>query len=151
MIAKLSDQEIGEVLEDNILGHLGCNDGFNTYVYPVNYLYDGKSILCHSQDGAKVKVMRQNSRVCLQVDEIVDHENWRSVMVLGDFQELHDERERSNAMKAFVDRQMHVKITRANLSTNKDDQGGDAGLDKERRPVIFRIVIDEKTGRYEVD
>jgi len=148
MIAKLSGQEIEEVLKDNILGHLGCNDGFNTYVYPVNYLYDGKFILCHSQNGAKVKVMRQNSRVCLQVDEVIDHENWKSIIALGDFQELHDERERYDAMKAFVDRQMRVKITGTYLSISRDDN---AWPDKDSKPVIYRIVIDEKTGKYEVD
>src|SRR5688572_4203389 len=118
MIGKLSQQEIEEVLQDNTWGHLGCNDGFNTYVYPVNYFYDGKFILCHSQNGAKVKVMRQNSRVCFQVDEVADYKNWKSVMVLGDFLELHDERERYNAMRAFVDRQLRVKITSAYFSPN---------------------------------
>ena len=148
MIGKLSEQEIEEVLKDNTLGHLGCNDGFNTYVYPVNYLYDGKFIMCHSQNGAKVKVMRQNSRVCLQVDEVIDHTNWKSAMVLGDFQEVHDERDRYNAIKAFVNRQMRVKVTDAYLSGKgaQDDES-----DKNSKPVIYRILIDEKAGQYEMD
>lgn len=151
MIGKLSEQEIEELLKDNTWGHLGCNDGFNTYVYPVNYLYDGKFILCHSQNGAKVKVMRQNSRLCLQVDEVVDHKNWKSVMVLGDFQELQDERERNNAMKAFVERQMLVKLTDSYLPEIKGDQIDNIGPHKDTKPVIYRVIIDEKTGRYEVD
>ena len=149
MVGKLSQQETDEVLKDNNWGHLGCNDGFNTYVYPVNYLYDGKYIVCHSQNGAKVKTMRQNSRVCFQVDEVADHENWRSVMVLGYFQELREERERYDAMKEFVDRRMRVKITDNYLSTN--NPSGNAGADNDNRPVIYRILIDEITGQYEGD
>src|SRR5829696_6889566 len=140
MIGKLSVPEIEEVLKDNTWGHLGCNDGFNTYVYPINYLYDGKVIMCHSQNGTKVKVMRQNSRICFQVDEVDDHQNWKSVMVLGDFQELNDEHDRYNAMKAFIDRQMRVKITGTYLLT-KNDQSDSGGPDKNNRPVIYRVII----------
>jgi len=35
MIEKLTNAQIEEVLKDNVWGHLGCNDGFNTYVYPL--------------------------------------------------------------------------------------------------------------------
>ena len=80
MIVKLTEQEIEELLKDNVWGHLGCNDGLNTYVYPLNYLYDGKYITCHSQEGFKVQVMRKNNRVCFQVDEIKNDKNWKSVM-----------------------------------------------------------------------
>ncbi len=70
MVGKLTEQQIEDLLKDNVWGHLGCNDGFNTYVYPINYLYDGKYITCHSQKGFKLEVMRQNNRVCLQVDDV---------------------------------------------------------------------------------
>ena len=151
MISSLSEPEIAEVLEDNAWGHLGCNDGIDTYVYPLNYFFDGKSILCHSQDGTKVRIMRQNCRVCFQVDEVVDHKNWRSVMVLGEFQELADERERYNAIKGFIDRRMHIKLTDTYLQSRKDDETEIAGLDKNSKTVIYRIVIDKKFGQYEAD
>jgi nitroimidazol reductase NimA-like FMN-containing flavoprotein (pyridoxamine 5'-phosphate oxidase superfamily) len=132
MLGKLTQQQIEELLKDNVLGHLGCNDGFNTYVYPINYFYDGKYINCHSQLGFKIKVMARNPRVCLQVDEVKDHKNWKSVVVLGKFQEVNDELEQHKVVEAFADRRLFLKI---NGSTSI--------------PTIYRIVIDEKTGRYE--
>jgi len=151
MISSLSDPEISEVLEDNAWGHLGCNDGTDTYVYPLNYFFDGKSIICHSQDGTKVRIMRKNTRVCFQVDEVVDHRNWRSVMVLGEFQELEDERERYQAIKGFLDRRMHVKITDTYLQSLKEAEAEISRQHKNSKTVIYRIVIDKKLGQYEAD
>ena len=143
MIGKLTEQQIEELLKDNVWGHLGCNDGFNTYVYPFNYLYDGKYITCHSQRGFKTHVMGQNARVCLQVDEVKDDKNWKSVMVLGEYQEIADAREYNEASRAFADRRLFLKISESNAREEKMQVPGD------NKPVIFRIVIDEKKGRYE--
>jgi len=143
MIYKLSEQAIEDLLKDNLWGHLGCNDGFNTYVYPINYLYDGNNILSHSETGNKINVMRQNSRVCLQVEEVENDKNWKSVMITGKYEEVKDEREWNEAMKAFDDRRLYPKIT---------EPEQDAKLQsKEEGHVVFRIVIDEKNGRYEND
>jgi nitroimidazol reductase NimA-like FMN-containing flavoprotein (pyridoxamine 5'-phosphate oxidase superfamily) len=150
MIGNLNEQEIEETLKDNVWGHLGCNDGFNTYVYPINYLYDGEYILFHSQVGFKIEVMRKNKRVCFQVDEVKNHTNWKSIMILGDYQELGNERERSYAMKAFVDRRLRLKITDASLPAVHEEAGLiEAG--KSSRPAIYRILVDHKSGRFEED
>ena len=148
MIGNLNQQEIEEILKDNVWGHLGCNDGFNTYVYPINYLYDGKYIMCHSQVGSKVLVMRKNTRVCFQVDEVKNHKNWKSVMILGEYQELNDEWERHYAMKAFIDRRLFLKISDGTLP-GANDENNEVEVMKSSRSAIFRIVIDEKSGRYE--
>ena len=145
MVAKLAEQEIEEILKDNYWGHLGCNDGFNTYVYPINFHYDGQHIICQSQHGAKVETMRQNNRVCFQVDEVENHQYWRSVMVHGIFLELSDEGERYNAIKAFVDRRMQLKVSDHTVQ----GPGITEKMIHESKTVIFRIVIDEKKGRYE--
>ena len=149
MIGKLTNQQIEEILEDNVWGHLGCNDGLNTYVYPLNYLYDGKYITCHSQEGFKVQVMRKNNRVCFQVDEMKNHRNWISVMVLGEYQEVHDEQECNSAVKAFADRRLFLKKSESTLLPGINEQGANMQVKNESRPVIYRILIDEKKGRYE--
>ncbi len=148
MIGKLTKQQIEELLKDNVWGHLGCNDRFNTYVYPFNYLYHGKYITCHSQRGFKTQVMQQNNRVCLQVDEVKDHKNWKSVMVLGEYQEVKDEQEYNDASRAFADRRLFLKISE---SSDLNKQKVKMQLKGASKPVIFRIVIDEKNGRFEND
>lgn len=151
MISKLKKQQIEEVLLDNIFGHIGCNDGFNTYVYPINYLYDGKNIICHSPSGSKIQVMRENKRVCLQVDEIKKNVRWKSVMIHGEYQELDDERERYNAMKLFVDRNLHLKVKERIVLPVTIKEKEQEHLEENSKAVFYRILIDEKNGRFEDD
>jgi nitroimidazol reductase NimA-like FMN-containing flavoprotein (pyridoxamine 5'-phosphate oxidase superfamily) len=77
------------------------------------------------------------------VDEVKDDKNWKSVMVLGDYQEIADAREYNEASRAFADRRLFLKISESNAREEKMQVPGD------NKPVIFRIVIDEKKGRYE--
>ena len=149
MIENLTSEEIEEILKDNVWGHLGCNDGFNTYVYPFNYLYDGRYITCHSQRGFKTQVMRQNNRVCFQVDEVGDHKNWESVMVLGEYKEVEDAQEYKDASRAFADRRFFPKISESSIISDTDDEEEKIEWTSDSKPVIFRIVIDEKIGRFE--
>lgn len=148
---KLTEQEIEELLKDNIWGHLGCNDGLNTYVYPLNYLYDGKYITCHSQEGFKVQVMRKNNRVCFQVDEIKNDKNWKSVIVVGQFLEVNDEQEGNYARKAFADRRLFLKKSESTVLPRTNEQVTNMRGKNGSRSVIYRILIDEKSGVFEND
>ena len=151
MIGYLSEDQIEEVLRENVYGHLGCNDGYDTFVYPINYLYDGKFITCHSQPGAKVRIMRKNNRVCLQVDVVNSFTNWKTVMVQGEYQELEDEWERYYAIKAFVDRMLHLKISETSLRQDTVETQRSLYMHRNNRSAIYRIVIDQKSGRYETE
>ena len=139
MIGKLTPAEIQEVLTKNSLGRIGCNDGYNTYIIPINYVYDGKYIFCHSQLGMKIQVMRQNPRVCFEVDEIIHFNNWKSVVVVGEYQELMQERDRYSAMQFFINRMLHVKISETAIPGTTT------------KPIIYRIFIEEASGRFEKD
>ena len=152
MIGKLTATEIQEVLTKNTLGRIGCNDGFNTYIIPVNYVYDGKYIFCHSQLGMKIKIMRQNPKVCFEVDEIIHFSNWKSVVAQGEYQELIKERDRYNAMQFFINKMLHVKIS----ETAKPDEmyanpASTSALMQTTKPIIYRIFIEETSGRFEKD
>ncbi|MDN3655258.1 pyridoxamine 5'-phosphate oxidase family protein [Ferruginibacter paludis] len=151
MIGILSAGEVELLLKIQVVGHLGCTDGYNTYVYPVNYVYDDHFIFCHSTPGAKLDMMRKNNRVCLQVEECIDFTHWKSVMVQGIFQELEEERDRYTAMKMFAEKNLYQKINQPVLPHNTTVNGTQVKWHVKNRPVFFRIVIDEKTGRYEDD
>jgi nitroimidazol reductase NimA-like FMN-containing flavoprotein (pyridoxamine 5'-phosphate oxidase superfamily) len=146
MIGTLTNEEIDEVLGRNVLGRIGCNDGKKTYVVPINYVYDGKCIIAHSCEGMKIKMMRKNSDVCFEVDEMENFTHWKSVIAWGEYQELTEERKRYEAMKLFVDRMMHVKISKPAMLPH-----GASFSQPNSRSVIYRLVITEKTGRFEND
>jgi nitroimidazol reductase NimA-like FMN-containing flavoprotein (pyridoxamine 5'-phosphate oxidase superfamily) len=149
MIGKLNDEQIEEVVQSNILGRIGCTENNNVYVVPVNYIYDGKHIIAHSVEGMKIRMMRKNPSVCFEVDEMKSFTNWKSVIIRGEFQELTEERDRYYAMKLFVERMMHLKISETAVLpeiTGTRIHPRSPGI---IRPVVFRIVISEKSGRFE--
>lgn len=152
MIGKLTAIEIEEVLTKNTLGRIGFNDGYNTYIIPINYVYDGRYILCHSQPGMKIQIMQKRPRVCFEVDEIIHFNNWRSVVVLGEYQELIKERDRYNAMQFFINRMLHVKISEtAKPGELNGNAASTAALKQTTKPIIYRIYIEEASGRFEKD
>lgn len=149
MIGKLNMVQIEEVLKKNVLGRIGCSDGKKTYVVPINYVYDGKSIIGHSQMGLKIGMMRKNPDVCFEVDEMKNFTNWKSVIAWGQYQELTDERERYLAMKMFVDRMMRLKISETAVPPEISEKRVHPRSPGIIKPVIYRIVLTEKTGRFE--
>jgi uncharacterized protein len=149
MVEDLSNEEILQVLKTNFLGRLGLHDGDKTYVIPTNYVYDGKFILCHAVEGAKIKIMRQYPSVCFEVEEIKSFTNWRSILAQGWYQELTEERDRYNAMKSCVDHGLHIKVPHNALESRA--ALADTGMSRTERPVIYRIVITELSGKCEVE
>jgi uncharacterized protein len=149
MIGKLTNEEIEEVLKEHVLGRIGCNDGKKTYVVPVNYVYDGKFIIAHSVYGMKIEMMRKNPQVCFEVDEMKSFTDWKSVIVWGEYQELAEERDRYSAMKLFVDRMMHMKISETAAPPEISAERVHPRSPGNIKPIVYRIVIEEKTGRFE--
>jgi hypothetical protein len=149
MMGKLNNEQIEDVLKENILGRIGCNDGKKTYIVPVSYAYDGKSILAHSTEGMKIEMMRKNPDVCFEVDDMKSFTHWKSVIAWGKYQELTDERDRYYALKLFVDRMIHIKTSKSAFIPHLNEKNVHPHLQENVRPVIYRIIITEKTGRFE--
>jgi len=149
MTGKLTGEQIEKVLHENILGRIGCCETGKNYIVPVNYVYDGKFIIGHSLEGMKIRMMRNNPKVCFEVDEIKDFTNWKSVVLWGEYQELTDERDRYYAMKHFVDKMIHLKISETAVPPEITVERVHPHAQGTVRPVIYRIVITEKSGRFE--
>jgi nitroimidazol reductase NimA-like FMN-containing flavoprotein (pyridoxamine 5'-phosphate oxidase superfamily) len=151
MIETLTNEEIEDVLRKNILGRLGCCDGNKVYVVPINYVYDGQHIIAHSPEGMKIQMMRKNPNVCFEVDEMKDITHWQSVIVWGYYQEFTAERDRYHAMQLFSDKMMHMKAKSTHSMSS-----GTASIEHlldvagKSKPVIYRIIPVEKTGRFEL-
>jgi nitroimidazol reductase NimA-like FMN-containing flavoprotein (pyridoxamine 5'-phosphate oxidase superfamily) len=82
-IISISEQECCELLKRVSIGRLACSLDGQPYVVPIAYSYESDSIYCFSTRGQKIEWMRQNPKVCLQVDEIGNHSNWSSAIVTG--------------------------------------------------------------------
>lgn len=148
-MGQLTNREIEEVLSNNFLGRIGCSNGEKIYVIPVNYVYDGHHILAHSQEGLKIDIMRNNPNVCFEVDEVQNFNNWRSVVAWGIYRELSDERSRSYVMKAFNEKMLHVKLSVTAYLFGSAEIPNDNFQYSSTKPIIYRIVINDKSGRFE--
>lgn len=151
MIGILNTLEIDDVLRSNVLGRIGCRDGEKIYVVPVSYVYDGKYIICHSAEGMKIHMMRKTPAVCFEVDEMKDYTNWRSVIGWGAYEELTDDTVKYRAMEVFVDRLMHMKISETARPPEMLEKRVHPRSPGNIKPVIFRIELKERSGRYEND
>ncbi|HUR65303.1 MAG TPA: pyridoxamine 5'-phosphate oxidase family protein [Chitinophagaceae bacterium] len=151
MIGQLTKDEMHALLLSNVVGRIGCNNGTKNYIIPINYVYDGKHIICHSVAGLKIQMMRKNPQVCFEVDEIRSLIDWKSVIVWGQYQEMDDERERYLAMKLFVDRMIRLKISETAVPPETSGERVHPRSPGRIKPVIYRIIISEMTGRFERD
>ncbi len=89
----LADEEMDELLSRLMYGHIGCilPDG-RVYVVPVTYAYHDGAIYSFSYAGKKIDAMRKDHSVCFQVQEFIDENSWKSVILWGKYEELsgHD-------------------------------------------------------------
>ena len=149
MIGRLSEQQMDEMISTNNMGRIGCRDGEQIYIVPINYAFDGKDIIAHSVIGKKIYMMRKNPTVCFELDEITDNDNWRSVIASGVYLELTEERDRYDAMKIFVDKMLKLKISETAVPPEITPHRVHPRSPGNIKPVIFRIILLKKTGRYE--
>lgn len=148
MISVLTADQIDHILKSQMIGRIGCSVRGKTYVVPIAYVFDGKYIYAHSKEGMKIKMMRKNPSVCFQLDVIDDMVNWRSVILWGKYEELTSAPLQVKAVKLLQDRFTPVTISESPKPASS--VGRRPGkVEKPQRAVLYRILVLEKTGRYE--
>lgn len=147
MLGTLTSYEMDQLLRTEIVGRIGCFLDNHVYVVPIIFAYDGKYIYGHSQNGKKIQMMRDNPKVCFEVDNASSISNWKSVIVHGQYEELLGEKARK-AMAFFLD-QLHPHFTRDSGVYSYGMKDFHEKAQDAVKSIIFRIKIDEKTGRFE--
>ena len=104
MIKPLSSEDARALLWEGRTGRLGCVTDEGPYVVPVSYIFEDDSIYVHSLMGQKIRAMRADPRVCLQVDDIKDEYHWRSAIAFGEYEEITNSVERARALGHLLGR-----------------------------------------------
>jgi len=150
MIGKLNSKEIENLLYGQCIGHLGCKDKHTIYVVPISYAYDGNNIYFHSFEGQKIVMMRNDPKVCFQVDEMKDMANWKSVIAWGNFEEINDETEKKKALHNLLERRLPISSSiTTHLGQTWPFTGEGANVLKGIPGLFFKISLKEKSGKYE--
>jgi nitroimidazol reductase NimA-like FMN-containing flavoprotein (pyridoxamine 5'-phosphate oxidase superfamily) len=137
VIVEMQPLEIDQFLRSQVVGHVGCHVGGMTYVVPVIYAWDGDCAYVYSVEGQKVRMMRENPKVCFEVDEYLSGGGWRSVIIQGSYEELAGD-DAARTLHLLADRFARHSSGGGN---------GQRSRGEGRVPVAFRIQAEEVNGR----
>lgn len=141
-ISEMNGTECRELLARQGGGRLACANNNQPYIVPIYFIAEGDILYCFSTLGRKIEWMRENPLVCIQADEIRTRFEWKSVVVLGRYEELFDdvehEKARQHAITLFSKRDSWW--VGAYAADEVRNHGGDP------TPVIFCVHITEITG-----
>ena len=98
-VEEMDTQEVHGLLQRAGYGHLGCARNNRPYVVPIHYAYDDPDIYIFTTEGMKTEFIAANAEVCLQVEEVVDAANWKSVIATGKAELLTVKEEMEHAMQ----------------------------------------------------
>lgn len=141
-IHEMTVDECSGALKEMRLGRLACAQNNQPYIVPINFAFDGAYIYGFTTLGQKIEWARLNPLVCFEVDRVVSHNEWMSIIVFGRYEELPDtpeyEKERIRAHAFLQKRAMWWEP--AYISQEHRQQPHSL------TPVFFRIHIDKMTG-----
>lgn len=89
--AELTEAECKEVLERNGLGRLACYSPSTRecYVVPVAYVYHPGAVFLALVPGQKLTYLAEHPEgVCFEVEQVEGGEDWKTVIVTGDFKRV---------------------------------------------------------------
>ena len=141
-IHEMTTEECTEALERANFGRLACARDNQPYVVPTNFAFDGRYLYGFTTLGQKAEWMRSNPLVCFEIDEVKNHNQWMSVIVFGQYEELPDAPENEMVRRhayAFLQKRV-MWWEPAYISQQHRDQPHSL------TPIFFRISIDKMTG-----
>jgi nitroimidazol reductase NimA-like FMN-containing flavoprotein (pyridoxamine 5'-phosphate oxidase superfamily) len=147
MILTLNKRERTKVLENNYIGNLSYIYRDRPFIAPITYYYnkENNTVIGYSAEGHKIRAMRKNPNVCLNVSEIVSVNSWTSVLVQGTFFQLFG----SDAKAQLHQFSMGVK----DLVIKKERRELDfisefsSKIYDDDLPIVFIIKIEETIGK----
>jgi len=88
IIKDMARHDSVNVLSRARFGRLACALEGQPYITPISFVYDGECIYSFSTVGQKIRWMRANPLVCLEVEELTSAQDWTTVVVTGKYEEI---------------------------------------------------------------
>ena len=122
LIQSMTWQASVELLARAKVGRLACAHEGQPYITPMSFTYEAGWLYSFSTVGQKITWMRANPLVCVETEELVDRQNWATVIALGRYEELP---------KTPSDFESHARLRLA--ATASDVVGTGLCKDRDRR------------------
>ena len=142
LIQELNTDQCREVLARSDLGRLGCARFDQPYVVPIHFSFDAERncVYAFSTVGQKIQWMRENPKVCLEIEESADKDSWTTVVAFGRYEEIHQNPAEGEARRRAE--QLFMARGEWWLPAAAKVPGRD-----HHDVVVYRIQIDRLTGR----
>jgi nitroimidazol reductase NimA-like FMN-containing flavoprotein (pyridoxamine 5'-phosphate oxidase superfamily) len=143
VIHELTDAQCRDLLARAGVGRLACARAGQPYIVPILYYFDlgNDCLYSFSTLGQKIRWMRDNPKVCVEVDEVVDQFHWTTVVIVGRYEEVADVAQhrdaRRRAHELFAQRREWWLPGAGKLTSG----------DEHAIPVLYRILIERMSGR----
>jgi hypothetical protein len=142
LIHELTADECAAVLKQADVGRLGCARFDQPYIVPIHFSYDDERncLYAFSTIGQKIEWMRENPKVCLEVEEIADKDHWTTVLAIGRYEEIDLSAEEAEARRRaaqFLQQRPEWWLPAAGKVPSREHH----------QVVVYRIQIDRLTGR----
>lgn len=138
-IEEMDIDEIHRMISSESFAHLGCSHNGTPYVVPINYAFLDPDIYIYTTEGKKSEILNSNPRVCLQIENIKDRTDWRSVIIDAIAHPVSENEERETAVNKIL--KINPTLTPAISVHWMDD------WIRENIEIIFRLEPVSKTGR----
>jgi len=122
------------------VARLACTRANEPYVVPIYVAFDGQDLYGFSTLGQKIVWLRENPRVCVEFEEVVDGRDWTTVLAFGRYQELsrpHEDPEGLARAEALLAKRPSFWLPGA----------AKLGTHEHGTPVLYRIAVERMTGR----
>ncbi len=144
----LEEEEIRKILKDNFVGSLAFIAHSDPHVLPITYFFDevSKSLISYSNDGHKIRAMRNNPSVSLGVYEMETPVSWKSVLVHGIYEELEKIDAKAH-LRRFAEGVRGLLAAKGikDEAYIPDFSSKTSGVSA---PMVYRIRILEWSGKY---
>ena len=143
LIHELGAPDCMVILERSDLGRLACAHHDQPYIVPIHFSFDRERqcLYAFSAIGQKIEWMRENPKVCVEVEDLADRAQWTTVLAFGRYEEMGDSPEDQasrNAARALFEGRPEWWLPAAGKVASRDEHPS---------VLIYRIRIDRLTGR----
>lgn len=142
-IHEMTPAECEQVLGGTDFGRLACARHDQPYIVPIYFYFDGEGRCLYSfaTVGRKIEWMRENPKVCVEVDQIADRFSWTTVLIFGRYEEVAEGADASDSHRRALE------LFRQRPEWWLPAAGKLVGGEEHHSPVVYRILIDRLSGR----
>jgi nitroimidazol reductase NimA-like FMN-containing flavoprotein (pyridoxamine 5'-phosphate oxidase superfamily) len=144
VIQELRNQDNLNLLAHMHFGRIACAQGAQPYVVPSYFAYQNNYLYSFATIGQRVEWMRANPLVCVETDEVLNSEEWVSIIIFGRYEEL------PNTPEWKMERELAYKLLKQKANWWEPGYAKTIIRDTTRSldPVYFRIQIVQITGHH---